>query len=194
MEHLPVLKIHICTPGLQTLSVGHLKWAQWGIQGNLCVEAESRGTQPELHLGTVALHQDSHNFIIPGSLGGQNTANGLKIFLPHSDQERTDRLGKNKSSQSLVMHTWARQSLDAGVSCFQLSHSHSRFSPTPLASPVFSFLFFSLCLPSTSVLQVLCSPLPFTNLFSKNSSTPVTSITCCCASNLNLSRALSLTD
>lgn len=54
----------------QTLSVEHPQWGQGGIQGSLCVEADSRGAHPEMYLGIYTLLQDSYNFIIPGSLGG----------------------------------------------------------------------------------------------------------------------------
>lgn len=57
------------------------------------MEADSRGTHPELHLGTVTLHQEPPNFIILRGLGGQNRANGLEIFLPHHDQKRVKTPG-----------------------------------------------------------------------------------------------------
>lgn len=69
------------------------------------MEADSRGTRPELHQGTLALHQELPNSIILGSLGGKNRENGLEIFLPHPDQKRIDRLGKSEWSWSLAMHT-----------------------------------------------------------------------------------------
>lgn len=154
------------TSAHQTLSVGHLRWGQWGIQGNLCVKAESRGTQPELHLGTVALHQDPHNFILPGSLGGQNTANGSKGFLPHSDQEGTDRLGKNKSSQSLAMHTWAHQSLDVEWAAFS-SPTPTPGSPLPLWHLLFSHFFSSLSASQVPAFFKCCVLLPLLQICSQ---------------------------
>lgn len=99
------------------------------------MEVDSRGTHPELHLGTMALYQEPPKFIILGGLGGQNRANQLEFFLPHHDQGRTDTLGKSERAWSLAMYTWTPQSLDAGMSCLWISQVHSKSSSTLLAPP-----------------------------------------------------------
>lgn len=120
-----------------------------------------------------------YNLIILGSLGGPNRANRSEIFLPRHDQGRTDRQERAK-----VPRAWLCTLGPTILGCrsqLLLAFTHLLPSPPLWHLLMFCGSFFCPCLSSTSALQVSCSLLSSTDLFSQNDfdSTPMTAIVTC---------------
>lgn len=126
-------------------------------------------------MSVVALY----DLIILGGLGGPNGANRSEIFLPHHDQGRTERQARAK-----VPRAWLCTLGLTIPGCWsQLLLAFTHLLPSPPLWHLLRFCgsFFCPCLSSTSALQVPCSLLSSTDLFSQNDfdSTPMTAIVTC---------------
>lgn len=184
-KHLSGLKRHTCTlgPRCRALQVG-----QWSIWCHLWVDADSRVNmwEPRLCISKCPLQQLHHTGRSRRVKPGKWTGDFPSSSWPGKDRQ-TRKMQKFLEPGcahmgSRVPGHWAE---------LPLLSTPTPDPPLPLWNLSFPGSFFSLCLSSTSVSQVLCSS-SFTNLFSPTPMTSVITYMLLPLKSEPLSRALSL--